>query len=202
MKLIGSYSSPYVRKISIILLEKGIVFEFINRTNSDGEDIVARYNPLDKVPVLVADDGKIWFDSPVIAGYLQQLSIPPVLLPEDAGQAQWVRQVEALADGLMDVATQLYREVKKKPPQQNEQDLVTLRGKITRALDWLEQQAREGNIQAEPLNIGTISIGCAIGFLNRRRIAPGWCADRPHLIKLAEALFHRDSFERTEPSAS
>lgn len=202
MKLIGSYSSPYVRKISVILLEKGIIFEFINRINSDGEDIVTRYNPLNKVPVLVADDTSVWFDSPVIAAYLEALDIAPALVPADPLAARYMLQVEALADGLLDAATLLSHELKKKPDQQNEEDMVALRGKITRSLDWLEQQLEAGKITAQPLTVGTIAIGCAMGFLNRRRIAQGWCVDHPRLIRLVESLFQRESFVRSEPDAS
>ncbi|MBJ3814331.1 glutathione S-transferase [Shimwellia pseudoproteus] len=202
MKLIGSYSSPYVRKISVILLEKGIIFEFINRTNSDGEDIVARYNPLNKVPVLVADDNSLWFDSPVIAGYLEECYPVPPLRATDVGQTRYLLQVEALADGLLEAATLLSHELKKKPAQQNEQDIVALRAKITQALDWLEQQLVAGALTPDAFNIGTIAIGCAIGFINRRRIAQGWCVDHPQLIRLVENVFRRESFVRTEPDAS
>ncbi len=64
MKLIGSYTSPFVRKISVILLEKRIPFEFVNESPYSESNGVARYNPLGKVPALVTDDGECWFDSP------------------------------------------------------------------------------------------------------------------------------------------
>ncbi|ECN9758215.1 glutathione S-transferase, partial [Salmonella enterica subsp. enterica serovar Typhimurium] len=57
MKLIGSYTSPFVRKISILLLEKGITFEFVNELPYNADSGVARYNPLGKVPALVTDAG-------------------------------------------------------------------------------------------------------------------------------------------------
>ena len=57
MKLIGSYTSPFVRKISILLLEKGITFEFVNELPYSADSGVARYNPLGKVPALVTDEG-------------------------------------------------------------------------------------------------------------------------------------------------
>lgn len=63
MKLIGSYTSPFVRKISILLLEKGIEFEFVNEQPYNAENGVAQYNPLGKVPALVTDEGDYWFDS-------------------------------------------------------------------------------------------------------------------------------------------
>jgi hypothetical protein len=50
MKLIGSYTSPFVRKISVILLEKAIPFEFVNEFPYHETNGVAQYNPLGKVP--------------------------------------------------------------------------------------------------------------------------------------------------------
>ncbi|MFP3373523.1 glutathione S-transferase N-terminal domain-containing protein, partial [Pseudomonas sp. SIMBA_068] len=71
MKLIGSYTSPFVRKISIIMLEKGITFEFVNASPYSDDSHVPHYNPLGKVPALVADDKQIWFDSSIIAEFLE-----------------------------------------------------------------------------------------------------------------------------------
>ncbi len=81
MKLIGSYTSPFVRKISVILLEKRIPFEFVNESPYSESNGVARYNPLGKVPALVTDDGECWFDSPVIAQYLELLGVAPPMIP-------------------------------------------------------------------------------------------------------------------------
>ncbi|MNI94478.1 putative GST-like protein YibF [compost metagenome] len=49
------------------------------------------------------------------------------------------------------------------------------------------------------MNLATVAIACAVGYLNFRRVAPGWCVDRPRLVKLVETLFQRESFARTEP---
>ncbi len=81
MKLIGSYTSPFVRKISVILLESASL-EFVKRRSPYSESNgVARYNPLGKVPALVTDDGECWFDSPVIAQYLELLGVAPPMIP-------------------------------------------------------------------------------------------------------------------------
>ncbi len=56
MKLVGSYTSPFVRKLSILLLEKGITFEFINELPYNADNGVAQFNPLGKVPVLVTEE--------------------------------------------------------------------------------------------------------------------------------------------------
>ncbi len=83
MKLIGSYTSPFVRKISVILLEKRIPFEFVNESPYSESNGVSRYNPLGKVPALVTDDGECWFDSPVIAQYLELLGVAPPMRSEE-----------------------------------------------------------------------------------------------------------------------
>lgn len=199
MKLIGSYTSPFVRKISVILLEKGITFEFINEMPYNAENGVAKYNPLGKVPALVTDDGECWYDSPLIAQYIELLDIAPALVPRNAKAALRMRQLESLADGIMDAGLTSVRELARPAAQQSPEELVRQREKITRALDALEGYVADGTLKADELNLATIAVACAVGYLNFRRVSPGWCATRPHLVKLVEALFQRDSFARTEP---
>ncbi len=82
MKLVGSYTSPFVRKLSILLLEKGITFEFINELPYNADNGVAQFNPLGKVPVLVTEEGECWFDSPIIAEYIELMNVAPAMLPD------------------------------------------------------------------------------------------------------------------------
>ncbi|MGG5836801.1 glutathione S-transferase [Huaxiibacter chinensis] len=199
MKLIGSYTSPFVRKISVLLLEKGITFEFINEQPYNAENGVALYNPLGKVPALVTDDGETWFDSPIIAEYIELLGIAPAMVPREPKAALAIKQIEALADGIMDASLTSVREQARPVAQQSETELLRQREKINRSLDRCEALIREGKIDPDAVNLATIAIACAIGYLNFRRVAPGWCVERPLLVKLAETLFQRDSFARTEP---
>ncbi|XUK71356.1 Putative glutathione S-transferase [Erwinia rhapontici] len=77
MKLIGNYTSPYVRKISVMLLEKGITFEFVNESPWHEGSHVKDYTPLGKVPALVSDDDDVWYNSSIIAAYLELLHLDP-----------------------------------------------------------------------------------------------------------------------------
>ena len=199
MKLVGSYTSPFVRKISILLLEKGIAFEFVNEQPYNAENGVAQYNPLGKVPALVTDDGECWFDSPIIAEYIELLGVAPEVVPRDPKAALKVRQMESLADGIMDAGLASVREQARPAAQQSEAEVLRQREKIRRSLDVLEGYLADGTLKTDTLNLATIAIACAIGYLNFRRIAPGWCVERPNLVKLAETLFLRESFARTEP---
>lgn len=199
MKLIGSYTSPFVRKISVMLLEKGITFEFINEQPYNAVNGVAQYNPLGKVPALITDEGEVWFDSPIIAQYIELLAIAPALLPAEPVAALKIRQLEALADGIMDAALVSVRELARPVEQQSESELLRQREKVSQGLDTLERYLQEGTLSVETLNLATIAIACAIGYLNFRRVSPGWCVNRPLLVKLVENLFQRESFARTEP---
>lgn len=199
MKLIGSYTSPFVRKISVLLLEKGITFEFVNEQPYNAENGVAQYNPLGKVPALLTDDGECWFDSPIIAEYIELLGIAPAMVPREPKAALTVRQIEALADGIMDAALASVREQARPAAQQSETELLRQREKISRSLDRCEQLLHDGSVKTDTLNLATIAIACAVGYLNFRHVSPGWCVERPLLVKLAETLFQRESFARTEP---
>lgn len=199
MKLVGSYTSPFVRKISVLLLEKGIAFDFINEQPYSADTGVAQYTPLGKVPALVTDDGECWYDSPIIAQYIELLGVAPQMVPSDPQQALRIRQLEALADGIMDAGLASVREQARPAQQQSEEEVLRQREKISRSLDALEGYLNDGTLKTDELNLATIAIACAIGYLNFRRIAPGWCVDRPQLVKLAETLFLRESFARTEP---
>ena len=199
MKLVGSYTSPFVRKISVLLLEKGIAFDFINEQPYSADTGVAQYTPLGKVPALVTDDGECWYDSPIIAQYIELLGVAPQMVPSDPQQALRIRQLEALADGIMDAGLASVREQARPAAQQSEEEVLRQLEKISRSLDVLEGYLNDGTLKTDELNLATIAIACAIGYLNFRRIAPGWCVDRPQLVKLAETLFLRESFARTEP---
>lgn len=200
MKLIGTYTSPFVRKISVIMLEKGITFEFINENPWTEESQVPGFNPLGKIPALVTSPEETWYDSHIIAAYLEQLDIAPALVPEDKLAALKVLQLEALADGIGDAAVILLREQMRPPEFQMAAQLLRQREKIERGLDALEKEAAKGTVlNSETLNIADIATACLIGFLNFRRILPNWCVERPALVRLVEKMFQRESFARTVP---
>ena len=202
MKLIGSYTSPYVRKISVMLLEKGIAFDFVNDPPANAGSKVTQFNPLGKVPALVTDEGEVFFDSPIIVQFIELLNVSPTLLPWQPLEALRVRQIEALADGVTDAAVALVLESKRDADKRNEEWVIRQRAKLLRGLDVLEQHAKNRTLlNRESLNVADIAVACCIGYLNFRRVAPGWCVEHPTLISLVERLFQRESFARTTPAS-
>src|SRR6476469_2528943 len=101
MKLIGSPTSPYVRKVRIVMAEKTLDYQFVVE-DVWGSDAILKSHPLGKVPCLVMEGGEAVFDSRVIVEYVDTLSPVGRLIPQSGRERVEVRTWEALADGLLD----------------------------------------------------------------------------------------------------
>lgn len=202
MKLVASLTSPYARKIRVALAEKSLPFELEVDIPWLADTRVPSYNPLGKVPALVADDGELWFDSPVIAEYLDTLA-GPLLLPADRAAALPVRQAEALADGITDAAVAAFLEGMRPAERQDPAAIERQLGKISRGLAALEARvAQRKGCAGEALSIADIAIGCTLGYLDFRFAHLGWRASHPQLAAWAAGLLARPSFTTTAPPAA
>ena len=202
MKLVASLTSPYARKIRVVLAEKGLPFELEVDIPWLADTRVPGYNPLGKVPALVADDGEVWFDSPVIAEYLDTLA-GPALLPADRLAALPVRQAEALADGITDAAVAAFLEGMRPAERQDPAAIERQLGKISRGLTALEARvAQRKGCAGEALSIADIAIGCTLGYLDFRFAHLGWRAAHPQLAAWADGLLARPSFTASAPPAA
>src|SRR6187402_323792 len=103
MKLIGALTSPYVRKVRIVMAEKKLDYQF-ELEDVWTSDAILKSNPLGKVPCLVMEGGEAVFDSRVIVEYVDTLSPVGKLIPDRGRERIEVRTWEALADGVMDAA--------------------------------------------------------------------------------------------------
>ena len=110
MKLVGSLTSPYVRKVRAVLAEKKIEYEFVIDVPWSADTRVPDINPLGKVPVLILDDGSTLFDSRVIAEYLDSVTPNNRLLPSPNRERITIKRWEALADGVVDAAVAIVLE--------------------------------------------------------------------------------------------
>jgi glutathione S-transferase len=202
MKLVASLTSPYARKIRVALAEKSLAFELEVDIPWLADTRVPDYNPLGKVPALVADDGELWFDSPVIAEYLDTLA-GPALLPADRAAALPVRQAEALADGITDAAVAAFLEGMRPAERQDPAAIERQLGKISRGLTALEARvAQRKGCAGEALNIADVAIGCTLGYLDLRFAHLGWRDAHPQLAAWAAGLLARPSFTATAPPAA
>ena len=201
MKLIASLTSPYARKIRIAIAEKGLTCALEVDIPWLPETNVPAYNPLGKVPALVADDGEVWYDSPVISLYLETLGGPP-LMPVDRIANLPVRQTEALADGITDAAVTAFLEARRPADRQDAETIERQLAKIQRGLAALEERLmqRKG-FGGALINIADIAVGCTLGYLDFRFGHLHWRTTHPELSAWAAKLFTRPSFASTVPPA-
>ena len=199
MKLYGSLTSPYVRKVRIFLMEKGIDFEFLIEGPSDAAGNVARLNPLGKVPVLVRDDDEMLFDSPMIIDYLDGISGAP-LIPS-SGQARWeALRWHALGQGICDAVVARLMEIRRTPERQDPQQIRRQEGKVAAALAFAESHIADSEyLVGNQLTVADIALGVALGYVDLR-YAHEWREAHPRTAKWFAGFSLRPSFIETAPS--
>jgi glutathione S-transferase len=206
MRLIGSLTSPYVRKVRIVLLEKKLDYRFeLDNVWAPGSRI-AQANPLGKVPCLVMEGGEAVFDSRVIVEYVDTLSPVGRLIPEKGRERAEVRTWEALADGVLDAAilarlenTWDGRETGQRCGAWIDRQMT----KVHAALDAMSRGLAERPWAAgNHLSLADIAVGCALGYLDFRYADIDWRGAHPNLARLADKLFQRPSFLETVPPSA
>ncbi|HLS18147.1 MAG TPA: glutathione S-transferase C-terminal domain-containing protein [Paenalcaligenes sp.] len=201
MKLIGSLTSPYVRKVRVVMAEKKLDYELVIDDVWSADAIITEHNPLGKVPCLAIDDFGNLFDSRVIVEYLDTLSPVSRLLPQTGRDRALVKLWEAAADGLMDAAISIHIEKNQRAThQQNPAWIARQQEKITRTLAYLETQLGENSFcSGINFSLADIAVGCALGYLDLRFKDLDWRAQHEQLARLCDKLYQRPSFIQTQP---
>jgi glutathione S-transferase len=202
LKLLYSPTSPYARKVRIVLAEKKIECEAVIDLPFEASSQAQRFNPLGKIPVLVLDDGTSLYDSRVIVEYLDNVSPVSRLIPEPARQRIVVRRWEALADGICDATVAIVQERKRAAQQRDEAFIARQTGKVSAGLAEMSRElADRAWCNGEAYSLGDIAAGCALGYLDLRDPARDWRREFPNLARHAEKLGKRASFADTAPPA-
>lgn len=200
MKLIGSLTSPYVRKARIVLAEKKIEYDFELDSPWDADSGVAGINPLGKVPVLVLDDETVLFDSRVIVEYLDNVTPNNKLMPAPNRERTLVKRWEALADGVCDAATTTFLEGKRAARLQDKNWIERQRGKVVSSLEFMSEELGDNaHCMGTHFSLADIAVGTALGYLAFRFGDIGWQESHPNLSKLYDKLMQRPSFAETVP---
>jgi len=200
MKLVTSLTSPYGRKVRVVLLEKKIPFQLQVENPWLPDSVVPSLNPLGKVPVLVLEDGESVFDSRVIVEYLDHVSPVAHLIPAEPKSRMMVRGVEALADGVTDAAVAVFLEKKRASAQQSDDWLLLQEKTLFRGLEALAEALGEkpwylGN----SMTLADVACGCMLGYLDLRFAEIDWRGAHLNLAKLFAKLMTRTSFKETIP---
>ena len=204
MKLLGSTSSPYVRKVRVVMAEKKLDYDFVSEDVWAAQTTISESNPLGKVPCLVMEGGEAIFDSRVIVEYLDTLSPVGKLIPSLGRERAEIKTWEALADGVLDAAILARLEATwagRSEPQRSQPWIDRQLGKINASLKAMSQGLSEKPFCAGiHLSLADIAVGCALGYLDFRFAQIDWRTDFPNLLKLHDKLKLRPSFADTLPA--
>lgn len=195
MKLFHAATSPYARKVVVVAIAAGVDQQItlvgVNPFESPAELLAA--NPLSRIPCLVTEDGLGLFDSPVICEYLDNIGGGNLFPPP--GPARWrALKQQAVGDGIADAA--VARRVEQGRPEEAARttNMERQRGVVSRALDLLE-----ADVPADHLDIGTIAVACALGYLDLRFAGESWREGRPKLAAWFEKMGARPELAQTKP---
>ena len=203
MKLIGSSTSPYVRKVRIVMAEKKLDYRLVLEDVWAAETPIASANPLGKVPCLLMEGGEAVFDSRVIVEYLDTLSPVGKLIPQQGRERAEVKTWEALADGLLDAALLARMEatwVGRDDSQRSAAWIVRQNGKIDSALKAMSTGlADKAFCSGIHFSLSDVAVGCALGYLDFRFPENDWRSQYANLLRLQDKLMQRASFAETRP---
>ncbi len=199
MQLYHATASPFARKVRVLVREKGLlgrVDEISVNPFADPPDLHS-VNPLGKIPALVLSDGCALFDSPVICEYLDTISGAPRFLPKE-GERRWqVLRLQALADGMMDSAVAMVYENRREEAQRSPDWQQRREVGILRSVGLLEAQPAS---LAGPVQLGSIAVACALGYLDFRLPHIDWRKDHPRLQAVYDSLSALPGMQATIPA--
>ena len=176
MAMILRYSptSPYVRKVSVVVRELGFSgqVECVPTDPWASDSDLSRQNPLGKVPTLITEAGQALFDSHVICEYFDGIHGGPRLIPEDSKTRIEALRLEALGDGVLDAAVLAFIEAERRPETSRWPVWASRqRASIERSLDWL---AEHMHLSVDRMHLGHLTIGCALGYIEFRLGDMNW----------------------------
>jgi glutathione S-transferase len=201
MKLIGSHTSPFVRKVRIVMAEKKLDYQLVIDEVWSASSTVSLSNPLGQVPCLIMEGGEALFDSRVIVEYLDTLSPVGKLIPSTGRERAEVKTWEALADGLIDASILARQELHWPLRQADERSQAWVErqmGKVHQSLSAMEKGLGEkAYCSGVHFSLADIAVGCALGYLDLRFDHLAWRQSHPELTRLYDKLSARASFIET-----
>jgi glutathione S-transferase len=199
-RLLSATPSPYARKVRIALMEKGIPFELLTEVPWDSTTTTPRYNPLEKLPVLLCADGSCVYDSRFILEYLELKHPTPALLPPEPDGILAAKRLEVLCDGVCDALVLLFFE--------------RLRPEVSQSAEWTARQRRkvDGGLReiarligdrrfavGDSFGLGDIAAATVVGYMSVRWPQMNWRELYPNMATYSDAMESRPSFQTSRP---
>ena len=206
LTLISATPSPYARKVRIALAEKGIPFNLQTEVPWDSTTKTPEYNPLEKLPVLILEDGTAVYESHYIMEWIEAKYPEHPLLPPTSSinDRLFAKQVEVVADGTCDALVLAFFEKMREQDKQSkpwiERQMRKVDGGLKALAAWVD--AKQGDyLTPGGFGLADIAAGSLCGYLAVRWPDHGWQKQYPKLREYWEELEKRQSFKDTVPSA-
>ena len=202
LRLISATPSPYARKIRIALAEKNIPFELMTEIPWNSTTRTPQYNPLEKLPVLLLEDGDSVYESRFILEWLEVHYPDPPMLPSGIDDRLAARKVEVVCDGVCDAIVLLfwerYRAAEHRSTEWMARQLRKVDGGMRALAEWADD--REFVI-GDRFGLADIAVGTVCGYLDVRFAEFPWRIRHPNLATLSDRLERRPSFQGSVPVA-
>jgi glutathione S-transferase len=201
LRLVGALTSPYVRKVRIVMAEKRIEYHLDLEDVWSPDSKIQDANPLGKVPCLIMEDGGAVFDSRVISEYLDTVTPVSRLLPSSGRERAEVRTWEALGDGILDALILVRLEQTQRPSEQQSQKWIDRQmGKVSAGVAAMSRGLGDKPwCNGQGYTLADIAVGCTLGYLDFRFPHIRWRDDYANLARHYDKVSARPSFVETQP---
>lgn len=200
MTLISATPSPYARKVRIALAEKGIPFRLETEVPWHGTTATPRHNPLEKLPVLILDDGSSVYESSYILQWLEAKHPTPPLLPDDVDGRLLARKFEVLCDGVCDAFVLMFFEKMREPGRQSPEWIARQRRKVDGGVREIARLVGERTYAVgDGFTLGDVAACTVVSYLSVRWPDYDWRSEYPSLAAYADRMEERPSFRDTRP---
>ncbi|EME48540.1 hypothetical protein DOTSEDRAFT_19064 [Dothistroma septosporum NZE10] len=201
--LISATPSPYARKVRITLAEKGVPFHLKTEVPWDSTTKTPEYNPLEKLPVLIPDNGaKPVYESHFILDWIEAKHPDPPMLPKDVDDRLFAKQVEVVADGICDALVLCFFEKQREHPSEpwRSRQMRKVEGGLQALATWVDQSNNGKFLIGDSLTLADVAAGSVLGYMAVRWPEHPWRTNFPQLKNYWESLDQRESFATTRPS--
>lgn len=199
-KLISATPSPYARKVRIALAEKSIPFELVTEVPWDSTTATPKYNPLEKLPVLICQGGSTFYESRFILEYLELKHPTPALLPRDVDGILAAKRLEVLCDGICDALVLMFFERMRATEAQSAEWTARQRRKVDGGLKEMSRLLGQRTFAVgDTFGLGDIAIATVTGYITVRWPQMNWREPYPNLAAHSDRMEQRASLQATRP---
>ena len=201
-KLLSAKPSPYARKVRIQLAEKHIPFELVTEVPWNSDTQTPRWNPLEKLPVLICDDGHAVFESRFIGEWLELKHPEPALVPADVDGILAVKRFEVIVDGACDALILTIFENSRDEDKRSAPWIERQRRKVDGALRELSHMVGDRAFcHGDRFTLADVATGTLLGYMSVRWPQIDWRQRHPNLAAYFDRINQRPSFAATRPEA-